>query len=258
MKMKTKNLILVAIALVGLNLTIIAQWQTSGNDIYFNSGNVGINTATPGGKLHVHDGILRTSLPLNGQGILLSFCDKSGTQGDTYHFYADFSGANQDGNWISLADEWNNNIQTWRNASVGIGTTNPQAKLDVNGDILISNSLGGLILTSPNGSQWKLIVDDEGNLSTSPTVNISENKREYNFNIYPNPAKDEINIEILSNNMSSFKAEILDINGKSIISSDFFSNSTNINISTLTKGIYLLTLKSDDEIILKTQRIIKN
>jgi hypothetical protein len=256
--MKTMTFFLMAFILLGLNSNINAQWQTNGDDIYYNSGNVGINTSTPGSKLHVHDGTLRTSVPLDGQGIMLSFCDKSGTQGDTYHFYADFTGSNQDGNWLNMADEWGNNIQTWRNASVGIGTTDPQAKLDVNGDILISNNLGGLILTSPNGNQWKLTVDNEGNLSTSPAVKITENKIEFNFNVFPNPAKNEINVELFTDKISSYIAEIIDVNGKVQIAYDLYAKRSKIDISSLANGIYILNILGNEGIILNTQRIIKN
>jgi hypothetical protein len=52
--------------------------------------------------------------------------------------------------------------------SVGIGTTNPTTKLTVyGGDIRAGiNTSEGVILTSPNGSQFRLIVDDSGALST--------------------------------------------------------------------------------------------
>jgi hypothetical protein len=50
---------------------------------------------------------------------------------------------------------------------VGIGTTNPQYKLDVGGDVKVGiNTSQGVILTSPNGTQYRLIVDDSGVLST--------------------------------------------------------------------------------------------
>ena len=51
---------------------------------------------------------------------------------------------------------------------VGIGTTNPTSKLTVRGgDISVGvNTSHGVILTSPNGTQYRLIVDDSGNLST--------------------------------------------------------------------------------------------
>jgi hypothetical protein len=53
--------------------------------------------------------------------------------------------------------------------SVGVGTTNPTSKLSVvGGDISVGISTAhGVILTSPNGTQYRLIVDDSGNLSTT-------------------------------------------------------------------------------------------
>ena len=52
--------------------------------------------------------------------------------------------------------------------SIGIGTTNPTSKLSVvGGDISVGvGTAHGIILTSPNGTQYRLIVDDSGNLST--------------------------------------------------------------------------------------------
>jgi hypothetical protein len=53
-------------------------------------------------------------------------------------------------------------------SNVGIGTTNPTSKLEVqNGDIKVGvNTSQGLILTSPNGTKFRLIVDNSGVLST--------------------------------------------------------------------------------------------
>jgi len=62
---------------------------------------------------------------------------------------------------------------------VGIGTTNPTSALTVLGNVTISgvstfssdvkvgiDTSAGVILTSPNGTQYRLIVDNSGNLST--------------------------------------------------------------------------------------------
>ena len=53
-------------------------------------------------------------------------------------------------------------------SGVGIGTTNASSKLTVRGgDISVGVSTAhGVILTSPNGTQYRLIVDDSGTLST--------------------------------------------------------------------------------------------
>ena len=52
--------------------------------------------------------------------------------------------------------------------NIGIGTTNASSKLTVRGgDISVGVSTAhGVILTSPNGTQYRLIVDDSGTLST--------------------------------------------------------------------------------------------
>ena len=51
--------------------------------------------------------------------------------------------------------------------SVGVGTENPTAKLHVIGDARVGfDTSQGVILTSPNSTQYRLIVDDSGNLST--------------------------------------------------------------------------------------------
>ena len=52
--------------------------------------------------------------------------------------------------------------------SVGIGTTNASSKLTVRGgDISVGVSTShGVILTSPNGTQYRLIVANNGTLST--------------------------------------------------------------------------------------------
>ncbi len=51
--------------------------------------------------------------------------------------------------------------------NTGIGTTNATSKLHVIGDARIGiNTSQGVILTSPNGTKYRLIVDDSGVLST--------------------------------------------------------------------------------------------
>jgi hypothetical protein len=50
---------------------------------------------------------------------------------------------------------------------IGIGTTNPTSKLHVVGDARVGiNTSQGIILTSPNGTTYRLFVSDAGTVST--------------------------------------------------------------------------------------------
>ena len=51
---------------------------------------------------------------------------------------------------------------------VGIGSAIPRSKLDVRGDVYVGSSQAtGVVLTSPNGTEYRLIVADDGTLSTT-------------------------------------------------------------------------------------------
>lgn len=50
--------------------------------------------------------------------------------------------------------------------NIGIGTQAPKSKLQIHsGDVYLDDATKGIILTSPNGSCWRVTVDDSGNLS---------------------------------------------------------------------------------------------
>jgi hypothetical protein len=52
--------------------------------------------------------------------------------------------------------------------NVGIGTTSPASKLTVTGgDIEATDSASGIILKSPNGTRYRITVDDSGALTSS-------------------------------------------------------------------------------------------
>ena len=56
----------------------------------------------------------------------------------------------------------------YNSGNVGIGTDHPQASTEIaRGDLLISTSNTGVILTSPNGKRWRLTVDDNGGITTT-------------------------------------------------------------------------------------------
>ena len=70
---------------------------------------------------------------------------------------------------VSIGGSIVSNVIVGNGYSVGIGTTNPTDKLTVrDGDISVGVSTAhGIILTSPNGTRFRLIVADDGTISSS-------------------------------------------------------------------------------------------
>ena len=69
---------------------------------------------------------------------------------------------------ISIVNYWDpSDTGITTTANVGIGTTNATSALTVEGDVKVGvNTSQGIILTSPSGFEFRLVVDDSGNLST--------------------------------------------------------------------------------------------
>lgn len=101
-----------SIALVRGEIPNASQWSTSGSDIYYNSGNVGIGSTTPAYKLDVNGAINGTSVLVNGVAVASST-----------DMYWSTAGAGK--------------IQ-YSGGNIGIGVANPAYPLDVTGDINIT------------------------------------------------------------------------------------------------------------------------
>lgn len=83
----------------------------------------------------------------------------------------------------------------------------------------------------------------------------TESFSSYLFTLYPNPARDLVTIEgSNSSNIMSYK--IVDLNGRSVKSMENINeNSTQINISDLQSGVYMMTINSDQGTV--TKKIVK-
>lgn len=102
---------------------------------------------------------------------------------------------------------------------------------------------GGSFNTSATvGGMFKL----SGSLAVNDAANIKNNS----LNIYPNPTKGEINIKTDKKIKSS---TVFDLSGKVLLQ----SNSEKVNISSFTKGTYLLKVEFADGST-KTEKVIKD
>ena len=119
------------------------------------SGNVGFGTNSPSAKVDIFCGSV--------DGVkALSFSELSGIS--TFSFEANFLGTGGVGNFITMRDYNGNNCMTWNgNGNVGIGTDTLSEKLEVNGNILISNN-NMLQLKNGAGSRYSTVTPSGFNI----------------------------------------------------------------------------------------------
>lgn len=75
-----------------------------------------------------------------------------------------------------------------------------------------------------------------------------------NVNLYPNPTKGSVNIDL--NNLTNVSVSVYDLNGRSILNQELSVNENSIDISNLQSGMYLFKIKSQEGEIVK--KVIKN
>ncbi|MFG1494660.1 tail fiber domain-containing protein [Halobacteriovorax sp. ZH4_bin.1] len=101
-----------------------SQWTTSGSNIYYNSGNVGIGTATPQNQLHV-SGALNSYIYLE---------DRSGGADNKIWSFNNNDGVLYLGQRNDDASYKNTHMTITPTGNVGIGDTSPTSKLMIRGN----------------------------------------------------------------------------------------------------------------------------
>ncbi len=153
-----------------------------------------------------------------------------------------------------------------QNGNIGIGTKTPNAKLEVtDGDIYISDIEKGIIMKSPDGQCWRGTLDNFGSLNFSaiecPDLSASapnKSNTSININVFPNPSKNIINVDLENVSGKKLKFSIVDANGKLQKNGVIKSETYQIDISDLSNGLYTLSIYDKKGIIIDSKQIIKN
>lgn len=70
-----------------------------------------------------------------------------------------------------------------------------------------------------------------------------------NFSIYPNPTKDVITIQINETTFTKSRFKLIDVIGKEVVNKKITSNTTSIDVSQYTKGVYFYQILHQKELI---------
>lgn len=138
-----KKISLTLTLLLVTSVSSFAQWTTTGNDIYYNTGRVGIGTSSPIQKFQVHGSIYAVGgvfFADNSNGLRNSVADYGVYPYSTY---------------LQFRYGGNEAMRITSNGDIGIGTTSPSEKLEVLGNIQLTN-------TGSNRSVMKLYATGTG------------------------------------------------------------------------------------------------
>ena len=105
---------------------------------------------------------------------------------------------------------------------------------------------------------WDMYYLDDLNLSSTTSLVRDINDSEL-INVYPQPAIDDLNINIKLSNNDVSRIDLYDTKGKVLLTNVVNQNSNNINldVSELNPGIYFLKVQSENNLYTKKVQIIK-
>ena len=148
---------------------------------------------------------------------------------------------------------WSPDEITFLLDGVGYYTYNPAVKDDSNWPfyedqfILLNLAMGGIAGNIPSGfDQATMLIDyvkvyQEGELSIEENTNSQQSVR-----VYPNPSSDVIYVQTKTTPDS---LQLFDLSGKKVRTQQI--NSTSVNVSDVTPGIYFLVITSNNQEILE-------
>lgn len=90
----------------------------------------------------------------------------------------------------------------------------------------------------------------------SPALSV-DNETLKNFQIYPNPTTDILNISVEQNGIEkgNYQLEIINLKGEVVVSKSIEKNPEKINVSNLSKGVYTVQVKRDNSLV-QHQKIV--
>ena len=158
--------------------------------------------------------------------------------------------------YISFQDVGGNEVFAYNSALL---SNNEWQQFSVDLSSVPTASIERFVLFFDQGVvNWDKYYLDDFNLSSIQLSSESINS-EFILNIYPQPANNLLNFEIMIDRNNEKIVSIYDVHGKELISSIIFPNLENfsLDISEFNSGIYFVNIKSNNNLYSKKFQIIK-
>ena len=125
--------------------------------------------------------------------------------------------------------------------------------LDISGNLYIADKDNSRVRLVCSGNNLRRSESTAGH-SFCITNAIKENYYSNNSFIYPNPTSDQFFIE--TNTNEKLNVDLYDINGRHVFNKSV-SDKSNIDVTTLSAGVYTLTIKNTDRVVNKKLVILR-
>ena len=120
-----------------------------------------------------------------------------------------------------------------------------------------SYSVGQVVYTANTGTNGSVAQGVQQPYEISVTTGINETTINLGMTIYPNPTTNYLTLKVDDNELSTLSFQLIDLQGKVIENKKVTATTSTINVESLPKATYFLTVTDNNQLI-KTFKIIKN
>tara|TARA_B110000008_G_scaffold109125_1_gene112156 strand:- start:1485 stop:2834 length:1350 start_codon:yes stop_codon:yes gene_type:complete len=158
--------------------------------------------------------------------------------------------------YVSFQDDNNNEIYAYNSA---LSSNNQWQQFSVDLSSVASQSITRFVMFIDQGVvNWDLYFLDDFNLSSTPLLTNDINESNL-INVFPQPAKNSLNIQVKLNNSEINTLDLYNSQGKILSSNVLNKNDKNINldVSQFKSGIYFIKVHSKNNLYTKKVQIIR-
>ena len=150
--------------------------------------------------------------------------------------------------YISSMASNNSFVFASTNLGVFLSTDNGYSWINISDNLINPNCLKVMI----NGNYLYVSIESGGiwRRALSDFVGIKENTQNNQLHLYPNPATNSLTLNLSQQQgLQNATVSIYDIQGKQLLQQNIVEPQTQIDISSFAKGIYIVKLQTDKEIL---------